>query len=49
MSDKEIEGLIQTAVDSIPIPWEKLRAVFQKIFQRTLNEKESLSEESNKF
>ena len=48
MSDKELERLIKTAVNSIPIPWEQLWAVFQKILQRTLNEKEGLSEENNK-
>lgn len=46
MSDKDIGRMIMDAVDSIPIPWERLWAVFQKILQRTLKEKEKLPDKS---
>lgn len=35
MSDRNIGRMIRDAADSIPIPWEQLWAVFQKILQRT--------------
>lgn len=47
MSDKEIEKMITAAVDSIPIPWEQLWAVFQKILQRTLREREDLLQDKD--
>ena len=49
MSDKDIGRMIMDAVDSIPIPWERLWAVFQKILQRTLKEKEKLPDKSEKL
>ena len=44
MSDNDLRRLIVTAVDSVPVPWEQLWAVFQKILQRTLWDRENLSE-----
>lgn len=46
MSDRNIGRMIRDAADSIPIPWEQLWAMFQKILQRTLNEKEKLPDKN---
>lgn len=45
MNDKKLEKMIISTVDNLPIPWEKLWAIFQKIIQQTLREtKETGSE-----
>lgn len=49
MSDRNIGRMIRDAADSIPIPWEQLWAVFQKILQRTLNEKKSYQTKTHNF
>lgn len=38
MDDTEIKRLIVSAGDSLPVPWEELWAVFQKILQQMQEE-----------
>ena len=36
MDDKDIEKMITSAADHLPIPWERLWLILQKILQYTL-------------
>ena len=35
MTDHDIEKMIRCTIDNMPIPWEKLWTIFQKIIQLT--------------
>lgn len=39
MTNAEMERLITNAVDSLPVPWEELWAIFQKILQQIEEER----------
>lgn len=44
MDDKDIEKMIISAADHLPIPWERLWLILQKILQYTLKKKETGTE-----
>ncbi len=41
MTDDDIRKMIIYAVERLPVPWERLWVVFQKILQKTQAEKKS--------
>ena len=43
MDDKDIEKMITSAADHLPIPWERLWLILQKILQYTLVCKSKIS------
>ena len=44
MDDKDIEKMITSVADHLPIPWERLWLILQKMLQYTLKEKETGTE-----
>lgn len=44
MDDKDIEKMIISAVDHLPMSWERLWLILQKILQHTLKEKKTGTE-----
>lgn len=48
MDDKDIEKMITSAADHLPIPWERLWLILQKILQYTLKENETGTENKEK-
>ena len=41
MTEQDIEKLITYTIDSMPVPWEKLWTIFQKIIQLTQQKNEN--------
>ena len=49
MDDKDIEKMITSAADHLPIPWERLWLILQKMLQYTLKEKETGTENKEEY
>lgn len=48
MTDSEIKRLLSTAATCLPVPWEQLWVIFQKVIQQSQDKRITMKEDFEK-